>query len=668
MSRETSWDITLDGEGYTLYRAPNKPANLGGQFRSATPGGGGPGAEVVRLFEDYSGGMGYSRRMIPNGYELGSNFCSRLPYIAIPGPKVTQINLGVTLPFSFTESFEFDAGTGQDNLYICMGQYAFRLSNGQEPATIVNDFGSGNQVWGTLVHPTNGKAYVSGLGAGTDYMWQISSTGVWTKSSDSSHPQLATVYWTIGGGIAGTTGNAGTGRTVIVGTDAQRKSFQWMDANNTSDPMTAAHWIPSTAVKVGTSNYSIQAMIATNRTVTFVKTDGVHPVDGTGYSPNLTPYWGAFINQHFTGKASAYWNGYLYAWHTNYLDRVPLDWSRQDKPEICGPGQLPHPNESAARGFGTAIGVIDGWLATWVWNPDDNISRLFYARERQQGEDGFGPLVWHGSEIDMPGRVLWFRSCGSFDPSDPFYVQDSFRMLIATWTGTAMELYWAPVPRGGNPLNDSTFRFASSGWVQTGKDDGGKDNSWTKKATRRYDVYADGLENASGIVTVSAAMDDTATFTEQGTAGGASRTSFISDELTGTMVNLKVDLTGTDTNPPILRSLALHEILLPEQNARRVYEIMLGSSGQFVGQSDDRESPAEKWAILGALQESEDVTMIDELGQELTVKVLPGITYTEKPAPDGQGFVLVATVVVDEIMSAWYWDDGSTFDSNRYWG
>lgn len=653
-SRATSWEITLDGQGYQLYHAPDKPTSLPGAFISAQPNGPGPGAEAVRLFEDFSGGMGYSRRLIQNGYERAQRADTRYPNIVFAGPQVTEVPLP-TLSHAIDVSFEVDWRSGHNDLFLLAGRYALMVGDGRDAPVISQDFGSGLIARSARKH-AGGPVYV---GIENGYIWRLASS--WTQSSDVQRLLLAQAYWTTGGGIAGTTGQGGVGQYTMVGTDASLAGFRWLTATHLGpDPMTNANWAPALPVIVGHGGYPIKRLVETNRAIFFVKTNGVHSVSGDGYSPNLTPYWQEQVDGTWNGSAAVYYNGYIYAAHANYLDRVPVDGRLQQEPQRCGPGQSPHPNESVIWGRCSALAVIDGQLWHSTFNPETNTSYICVGRERQGGEDGYGPLVWHGSLIELPGKVTLMH-VSSLYPNGS--ADDQPRVWIATdetATGGTYHLYWVPLPRGANPLQDSDYRFTRSWSLWTGLDDGGTQNSWTKKITRRVDLYADHVTDSGGTISIALGADGD-TETAQGTLGGQARVSFLTDQIEGTMISARIDGVGAETVTPVLRSTALHEIMLPEQTRQRTFQIVIGTSME-------RQSLLSIQNALESLQLRGDVTMVWQ-DRTYVVKVMPNITYQEiAPVNPDDPMIYVANVRVDVIRRRWYYDDGTHYDSGEYWG
>lgn len=650
--------VTIDGEQYALYRAPDRAAQKGGASRSATAAGGGPGAEAIRPFEDYSGGMGYSRRTIANGYERGQNVYTRRPRVLAPGPKVTttSVTAGVGRIVQAFWHRDFSA------VYGLGGRYVIKAANNRAPFAIEKDLGSNFSAIQAYANP-HGNAMIGGSGGGA--VWRLSNNG-WEQSADVIRKHLVGIRWTTGGGIAGSTGQGGVTQSVLVGTDGNTNAgATWCNIDSAAvDPMVLANWAPATSITIGLGNHVTQRLLATSQMVLFVKENGVHMLRSDGSTPNITPYWGHHVDATWNGIASCVWNGKGYAAHAQYTDSFPLDGRRQDNPVPCGPGEGNFPNESDIWGHTTYMVPVGEWLCLAKYNPDLNTSYVMYGRERESGEDGYGPLVWHGAEIELEGMISCMFPCsGTTSGGD-----GPPRLWIFTDNEGAIESHWAPIATGGNPFKDSNYRFATTGTLWTGHDDGGTENSWTKKAMRRLDVFAENVAENGPRVRVSSSMD-AENYVLEGTAWQNPRSSFGMEEEIGTTAALQIDLSGTETNPPIVRSVNLHMIMAPEQNKRRVLEILLEPEGRWDGQAGEREEPWTRYERLSALQEREDVELIDYMGRRLRVKILPGITHEEDDDPNGSDdVVLKAIVTYDEISERWRWSDGTLWGNGAKWG
>ena len=654
--------ITLDGEQYVLYRAPGNPANLNGQSQSATPAGGGPGAEAVRLFEDYSLGMGFGRRLVNSGYSRASKACTRYPDMVFGGPKVTERFRSSAVGGAPVSSTEIDWRTGHTDIIILAGHNALIIGDGQEDPALHKYFSSSFSAR-SIVRHAGGPAFAAGSGTGSDgYLWRLGTDG-WTQSTQVARRDVTQVYWVIGGGIAGSTGQGGVGDYRMIGTDATYAGFYWITATPLGpDPLLTSAWGPTAPVIVGNGAYPIKAIVSTGRKVFFVKVDGIHGVDSTGYAPNLTPGLAQHIDHVWNGIASCHWNGYVYASYAGLLYRYPASGTTPEFDlQPCGPGEPPHPNESDIWGYPTALCPVGSWLLCFKYNVDKNVSYGCYGRERGTGEDGYGPIIWHGAEIEVPGMVTWIHPTGL--PS----ILDANAAPILWFggiDGTETFIHSAKLPRGGNPLKDPLSEYERSWYIDTGKDDGGSQNSWTKKAPRQIDIYADNV-GANGVrVTVSTSTDG-GDFVREGIAAKTPHQTFGTNEEVGTMIELRIaGSSKSDSVTPIIRSVGLHEILIPKQNTRRGYQLMLEPVGSWETQAPEREAPWVRYQRVSALQEREDIEMIDEMGRRCRVKVLPGtISYQEKPDPNGsENFVFIANIQIDEIAEKWRQGDGTKFD------
>lgn len=646
MSRDDQSIIRINGQEYSLYHAPNRSAELPGRFVSAQPVGALPGAEAIRLFEDYSGGMGFGRRLVGNGYSYARNACTRFPDMVFPGPKVTTSFTSESLGGNLVAGLELDG-----KLFFVGGRYALRIPLGSAEPGIDQDFGAGF-VAKSITPTTGGPPLVGGTGGN---IWRFTTS--WSQSADTAREHLTYVYWVTGGQNAAA-GQGGLGSWRVVGTNASGlAAFQYItDAG--PDPFIDANWGPADpGVYVGQGNFPIQRLVSTNRTVWFILTSGIHSVDGNGYSANLTPYWRDQWDGTWNGAAACYWNGYIYAAHAHYLDRVLADGRLQQVPQRCGPGDPPFPNEGPIWGHVSALAVVDGWLCASVYNPNADESSICFGRERLDGEDGYGPLVWHGAEIVIDGQVTMLK------PSALFITASSGNqphLWIGSVKSGVRKLSWVPLARGGSPLQDPLYRFATSWSLYTGKDDGGQQNSWTLKAPRSVDLYADNLNVTGSRIKVYSSTDSGA-WVKHGTAATTPRNSFGMSQSIGSMHELKLECENPEASPLILRSTALHTIMLPRQIKQQDFRILCG------GPDGERRSPEELKRELEALMTSGDVE-VGWMGDRYTAKILPGIATVEVPDPANQGKLDALAVSIDFIRKKWRWNDGTKWDQGAVWG
>ena len=651
MTQGSVFDITLDGTGYMLYHEANAAVKLPGQFVSAQPNGPLPGSEAVRLFEDFSGGMGFGRRLIPNGYSWGENVDTRFPDMVFAGPEVVEVPLPA-LDHSIDVSFEIDWRVGFYDVFFCAGRYGLMSPNGSEPPVGAVDFGVGN-VATDAIRFAGGPAYVA---APPGKIWELAIG--WNVSADAVRRHFAQPYWVTGGQIStgAAAGGGGVGEYRLAATVGTSNGFKYMPAVELGpSPLLDANWAPASVIQVGFNHWQVVKLVQVNRVVWFVTSGGVYSVDQNGYASNLSPYWEQTVDLTWNGRDAVYYNGALRVLHADYLDRIRVDGRVNDGPDPCGPGEGKHPNESPIWGHGTALAIVGDELWEAKYNPELNKSYICAARPRKEGEDGYGDLVWNGALIVLDGMVTLMHAYTNHASSD-----GESRVWIATDDEGDYHLYYVRQPQGGNPLQDPNYRFARSWALYTGLDDGGQQNSWTSKVVRRIDQYADNMTESGGTVTVSTSMDGGA-WTLQGTLGGAARVSYLTSQIEGTMLALKIEGTGSETVTPILRSTAPHVVMLPEQVRREVFQIIIGR------QDDDRLPTRQLASQLEALQATGDVEMT-LFEHEYTVKVMPGITYEWLPTPDGDNLLYVASVPVDKISHHWHYDiDGVLYNGAEHW-
>ena len=649
MTRDSVFDITLNGTGFMLYHELNEAVELPGQFVSAQPNGPLPGAEAVRLFENFSLGMGFGRRLVDGAYSYGENVDTRWPDMVFAGPEVVEVPLPA-LDHSIDVSFEIDWRAGHYDLFLCAGRYGLMVPDANEPPVGAVDFGSGF-VATSAIRFAGGPAYVGGAGG---RIWELASG--WNQSADVTRRHLAQPYWVTGGQIASgaMAGQGGVGDYRLVGTDGTLNGFRYMSALHLGpSPLIDANWGPADPVQVGFNHWQVVRLVAVNRVVWFVTSGGVYSVDGNGYSANLTPYWEQTVDLTWNGRAAVYYNSALRVAHADYLDRVRVDGRVNDGPDPCGPGEGKHPNESPIWGHISALAIVGSELWCSKYNPELNKSYICTGRPRNEGEDGYGDLVWNGALIVLDGQVTYMGTHTNHASSD-----GESRVWIATDDDGEYHLFYVRQPQGGHPLQDPNYRFTRSWALYTGLDDGGQQNSWTKKVVRRIDQYADNIEASGGTITVSTSMDGAA-YVTQGVLGGAARVSYLTSQTEGTMIGLKIEGTGAETVTPIMRSTGGHVVMLPEQIRRETFKII-------IGKDVDRMPLRTLTGQLESLQTMGDIEMT-LFGIDYSVKVLPGISYQKVPSPDDDDMIYIANVPIDLITRHWRYDDGTHYDSGEVW-
>lgn len=494
------YDIELDGIGLYLGSAPDPqtgidlPVVIDGQF---TPVDQKQVSDVPAVWDDWSLGMGYTQRdQKHGGYSYALGFCTRVPGMLFPAGEMTEIDIsdtGVDTTDTIVDATDF----GTSMFMLTSGNQVLRLA--ADGTVSLDGTIAGGSFAGQSLVAFNGQLYASGGVGGIVRRLASPVAGNYWASSGGNYGtapvyKMCKVYWVVGGvGSYWLVGVFGTTRSFFRRTDGD--PLDWTDE---SDP---GAWSDDT--QIGDTTYPILSLAASNRVVAFVKSNGIHRVDGRGYAPNLTEYWEEVLDDT-NGLCSKVFDGKVYAAHVMGLDRVDIsDMTKQDEPSWCQPGHT-RPNVTPIYGRTTSMTNDQGWLLTTVWNGDT--SYLLYGKEpRKLGIDSIDPMLWHGAEAWWEGEIATWMKVSSRTGRPYLY--------IATTDDASGELSLYKIfhPRAANLyqewINGTDVDFRSSCSIFFAGEDYGDNNA--KKIPRRGDLVAGYLDrnhtiqvyaNADGVV------------------------------------------------------------------------------------------------------------------------------------------------------------------------
>lgn len=618
----------LPSVGVMLYRGQDKPgASKAAEIPSSWNVGDATQQiiqrDVPKLQSDFSGGAGYSKPVpgVPTGYSYGAGPVGGGPGIWCRNPRVVM-NAGavtsVSLPGGLTQACSQIIRFNGD-LYCLFGRYVVKIASASGAATLEKDLGANYIASGATEF--NGNLYVGGtLGGTSSFIWKLTTGGVWSQSVDAAKSLLVTVYWVV----------AGVGLFEMVGQSATG-TFAYCSGN----PMLEADWSPDIAV--GSSGSAITAVIAGPRHVYFIKPDGVYDVDSRGYSPKLTPYWDRLYNSA-SGFTAMHHNGYVYAAHADFLDRVNIMNTSEgnEEPEQCTPG-ADTPNLTPVMGRVSAMCPgVGGWINAWVYNAATGYSYLAAGKERASlyattsftgSAQGPGPLLWHYSEWDRQGVVT---ACLVDTPADGVV-----RLWAASAIAGVVTLEWQSQPPNGNPYSDwqnvGDHTFGSSGYLYLTEHDW--DDDAAKKITRRHDIRSENLAPGRSIVMEASA--DGAAWSTQGTAQSSPRASFQPSTSTECYIlGRRLTLASTTTQPAILYSVKTRASVIPDLFRTLDLTIAFGH-GVPLRKGTDLRDPTETLGLIEAMQSAGVVTFTDQFGQSYDAEVEPGIQEIGKEVQPG---------------------------------
>lgn len=651
--------VVLNGVSYHLDRRARRdgspgPAVVAGQF--------GPGdatqqqvsRDVPRIWDDFSGGGGYSRRdaTVPNGYAwcVGD---PRSPRLFAPGGAVTEIPMlpGIALPAPTFDSFEH-----ANYVYILIGHQvlSFYLPDIGFPFVVANA-AAGTFFTSAAIY--DNAAYV-GCSGGFLHKFDF-TTLTWTASTTARRDWLAVVYWVV----------AGVGAYRLVGSVPGTHELKVFPSDPTApgDPMNDDDW--SAAYPVGEPSSDIRGLVASADHVYVIKPEGVHDLDGRGYAPNLTPYWRQMASAalaQMVGKGLVH-GQYVYANHLRGLDRVRLgSGPERDRPEWCHPG-LGTPNETPI--FGTVQSMCPDGEALLVSISNGVDSYICWGRSRDQAgvQSGPGAVLWHMALAKLPGVFITHMKVYEMQGL-PYLLMGG---LLSSDAATP-KLYRMALLRAANPgqgilyptYGYPAFSYATEASITLPVDDWG--DATAVKTLRRFDVQADNLGPAT--VELFAAAEGSA-FASQGLMTTSPRETLIpgDTQTTGYQIGTRVDLAGTAAAPALLRALKARAGVSVDASEQRVYRLRLGQMTEGYTRARDRRDPEVLFAQLWPLQSGGAVPFRDHRGRDLTVKV-ENVSQeeTEVPGSGGRRWELVAVVTLSVLSRPAYWDV-SIFDSDATW-
>lgn len=641
--------ISINGVQYHLERTAPRS---GGRPRAVVQGRFGPGdasqqqtaQDVPRLWDDWSGGSGYSRRdqRVPNGYAwcIGD---ARFPGVFAPSGQCREVAYGgaIGLPAATYASFELPGMIG-----FCAGSQVIQVSSiTGEQLGLMHSFASGAEA--TAAEIFDGKVVVGMTG---DFMHTYDiATGVWTRSADVRRDWLAVVYWVVGG----------VGAYRLVGAVTGTHEIKIFPANPTTpgDLMVDADW--SAPYPIGGRDREIRHLVASADHVYVVKTDGVYDIDGRGYAPNLTPYWGTQYNRT-NGLTAMVAGDYVYASHVQGLDRVKIgSGPNRDRPEWCHPG-VGQSAEGPAFGMVRAVTVDGPWIVAAQFNGTDTYICYGQSRDQPGVPAGVGPILWHQALARIPGVIVTYMRVHEVNGLPWLWIAGvlpngrdprMWRMALVRAANPMQALLW---PGQYGPAN---FPWATSATLVMPGDDWGDATAF--KTLRRWDIQAQNLSQdiAETYLDLYAAAED-GPFEAQGRVQTNRETLIPSEGVaTGYRLTPRVDMVGTATAPALLRALKARASVSVDATEIRVYHVLLGQTTEGLNRARDRRDPEVLFAQLWVTQMLGPIPMRDHRGRDLTVKV-ENVAQVEEEEPGlaGRRWTIVATVTLSVLTRPAYWD------------
>lgn len=653
--RRTAHHITLDGDlGLTLYQEPNKPASATGAS-SAAEGVESGAAQASSTWRDFSGGMGYSVKTdeAPNTYDYGLGVCTRHQGMALPAGEIEELptaGWGAATGEDVRAAAEFN-----DSLFlVTAGQKIIQYDNFANGSSFVV-YDAGANFNGVSAVVFEGALWVGQLGSSaTNGLVKISSGGTLTGYTTHRVGRMVVVYWVI----------RGVGAYYLVGTNDTADSVQ----HCATGPDVAANW--SSLIRIESVG-NIQSLVASNRHVYAAMDDGVRDIDARGYTPNITPYWLQNLSNR-SGRGVVFHDGKIVAGHYEGLDAIDVSsGQRQDVPTWIDPAHT-LPFEGPVRGVCTALCVERGWLVAALIDSNGDSYIIYGAARERLGIQGRGPYVWHGAEaVYRNQKISWMKvvSMNTSLDADPIP-----RLWVATQDNDTQlpRLFRQSLPQFGTPYSDyksgGPMRFQTTdAHLYLGADDGGDTSA--RKILTNHAIVAENVNPGAGNQIRLSTAADGGTEAEQGTAHTSPRTSFRAPLTAGNLLSHHLEFASQRQVPTVLRALQSRYEVVVDQTLHRHYRVLLGASTQQLGGSRPYGDAIRAFRRLVRLQTSDPVTMVDEMGDRLVVKVQPGsVKWTTVRDETGGGWSRVVDFDVSEIARPAYYDSGFRYDDFEEYG
>ena len=652
-ARTSSYDIVLDGDlGLMLYLDPtrtgNNPAAASGS--SASTEGTGVGAiQPVSTFDDFSGGMGHSRRTqeSPNTYDYAIGVCTRYQGLAMPAGEIVERptrDWGVASGDTVVAGREF-----RDGLWlVTSGRQTIEYDN-FAAGTSFNSYDGGTGWKGISAEIFEGSLWLGTSNAGsTNGLREITSAGA-VNNYGIHRGALAVVYWVV----------KGVGGYRLVATSSSGETVR----HCATAPGVALNWTD----EISLASDGFGSLVASNRHVYVVMSDGIRDVDARGYVPNITPYWRQNQSDD-SGRAALIHDGRLIASHFEGIDSVDItSGARQDVPTWIDPIHT-LPFEGPVRGTCTALATERGWLVAALFDGTD--SYLCYGAPRERlGIPGRGPYVWHGAEAVFRSQKITWMKVVSLDAGD----ESQPRLWIATLdlTTDLPRLFIQSLPQFGTPYSDfkagAAMRFITTGASLFLGADGGGDGA-ARKILTSHSIGSENLNTAGNNLVLSTSADGE-TEVVQGTATESPRAVFRAPLTAGNLLRHRIDFNSQRGSPAILRSLRSRYEVVTDQTVHRHYRVLIGASTQQLGSARPRADARRTFRRLLQLQNADPVTMTDELGERLVVKVQAGsVKWTTIKDETGGGFSRVVEFDITEIKRPAYYNAGFRYDDLELYG
>lgn len=606
-------------------------------------------SEDVPILQDtfHTGGF-YSQRIIPGTYDYAQNAWALNPRMVCAGPEMNGLTLSdSTAPIRAAADYTF---AGNPRVYLVGGTNVYTVLTSTLTSTTKN---------ATVAFASSCSAVSAASFLGDLYIGSLNST------NGNSDVMVINDVPGGGGGIFTSSVPRGYLTTTFYST-ATGASPRWLAGQSSAskvdfaaaDPSQSSNWGVEVSIRE-TGSIKINGLVSRNDH-TYISTNrGLFDFDGaTGNTLNLTPEVEKLLDDD-NGIATLSHNGFIYYGHRRGLLRYQTFGQDQGKVLNVTPG-YGTTSDNPVRGKVTALTSWGPWILAAVYNGTDTY--VCFGRDLQAGEASVGPspMLWHPGVVYLPSATcyLLFVSALTTPP--------------ILWVGNNNSVKWGYLPRTENPLQDGDFRFAPSFKFFTGTNDWGYPS--VQKDISQWDAEIDNVGVSGTTMGVNLSQDGGA-YGLLGTARTSPRTTLSPSQTTrATRFAERWDGTsGVNTASPVVRGRTLRADVLVRARERRRYSLRLA---EWSTDNAGGRMPADVGKMLRRLRALPDrgaISMRDEFGENLTVRVHRPINYQElEVAVDDRRKARVLVVplevsVLRRIGTGFEWGDGTRWDGVHVW-
>jgi hypothetical protein len=518
------WDFLLDGKGYMCWPPlrEGKTPQWESQLIPKSAGDQVQIAEEERSWATWHAGFGFARFGAAGTYDYSLGVDPRRPGQLDAGPLVTTL----TNTASGNIVGFFEQGSG---FFAIASRYIQRVDLSNDDVETVDAGANGQDLDPSVA--TSATSF-----DGFTIVWTGNTTNAWTFEG-TTWDEAAT------NGILGAYGAAfhsitATGadayvlaRSMINGGGAP--SVTWLASGNTVD---STDWL-TTPYTVGDEGRTITGLCAKEQTLWIGRTDGLWYVDRTGRAQRVLEPPSISDNN---GKGM-YLDSEGWLWFP--CDNVLLRYQTiTGETQDVTPGRgLSH--ETPIYGRVTCLRQYQAWRYAWIYN--GTTSYLMCGRDRESGEPGYGPFIWHGALAWVTGEVTAAHITGLTTPP---------------------RLYYAVGAQGYYIEIDAPRSYAASNSVYLSADDGGA--LGTRWAPMGWVLDCEGCNSAS-YVTLYAKLDNGG-YQKVGDAKASGRVwiPVPTGDFRYSRIKLRLDFTntGTTTSPKVLGIVSRATRLVPTRD------------------------------------------------------------------------------------------------------